>query len=110
MPSLTSLQSLFTIPRITLISVLEIIAVARYYYYSALTPAVAPFPALAAGIFVANYTFLFIWEPFIYPFCFHPLRHFPAPKVGNRPQSLDSIYSSANKRNRRSLFPGCTPA
>ncbi|KAK4450458.1 cytochrome P450 [Podospora aff. communis PSN243] len=89
--------TIITIPNVTLAAIAEIAAFWRHPEL-ALHWLPEDLPALVVVVFLLNYAFWFAWVAFIYPFCFDPLRHFPAPKV--------VVISRLLSRARQRLPPG----
>ncbi|KAK0725527.1 cytochrome P450 [Lasiosphaeris hirsuta] len=89
------MDSNFTLPRVTLIALLEIMLLKEY---PEARPSQMSLPALAAAILAIHYISLLIWLMFIYPFYFHPLRNFPAPKY--------TLISRTWRRIRTKTPPG----
>ncbi|KAK5662466.1 hypothetical protein OQA88_8377 [Cercophora sp. LCS_1] len=69
-----------TFSRATLAALIEMLLIKRH-------PNLIPFfiptslPLQILSILSVNYTIWLLWIAIIYPFCFHPLRNFPAPRV-----------------------------
>jgi len=74
------MASLVTFSRATVASAIEIILIRRL---PELLPSLStkPLLVLAGLVLSVNYSIWLAWITLVYPFCLHPLRNFPAPKV-----------------------------